>query len=235
MFAMKICPNCQRNVAKEEIACSYCGVIFSKWTGTRRVSPALAAHETLIGEPPTLLSEEILLRIVFRGLIFLILAYYAWTLLILRTPTSEIFLHHIDLPFHEAGHFFFTFGGQILTLMGGGIMQVLMPSLVFGHFLYRSDYLGSAATLFWIGENLLDVSYYVGDARAMELQLIGCEEPPCENHDWHQILGSLGILQWDTFISRILFGVGSVFMVTALIACGFLIWQALNLKTKRLR
>jgi hypothetical protein len=165
---MKICPACQHNVSEEKIKCLYCGGIFSKWTVTRGGSSDVFAEEALIYETPVPSSEEIHFRIAFRGLIFLILAYYAWILLIRRTPTFEIFLHHVDLPFHEAGHIIFSFGGKILTLMGGGIMQVLMPCLVFGHFLYRREFLGSTATLFWIGENLPDVSYYVGNARPME-------------------------------------------------------------------
>lgn len=225
---MKPCPACQREAPETEIECPYCGVIFSRWTGPRGRLPVAAAPALLIEETPPLSPEEVKLRVAFRGLVFLILVYYAWILLIRRTPTVEILLHHVDLAFHEAGHIFFSFGGEILTLMGGGIMQVLMPCLVFGHYLYRRDYLGSAATLFWIGENLLDVSYYVGDARAMQMQLVGCEEPPCENHDWHQILESLGMLERDTLISRVLFGLGSVLMVAALLACLWLVWQVLT-------
>jgi hypothetical protein len=213
-------------VSETDKKCPYCSVIFSYWASSRPRTPDFS-KEAWLDESPNPTNRGVQYRIAFRALVFLILAYYTWILLIRRTPTFEIFLHRVDLPFHEAGHILFSFGGQILTLMGGGIMQVLMPCLIFGHFLYRSDYLGSTAILFWIGENLLDVSYYVGDARTMELQLIGCEEPPCENHDWHQILSSLGMLQWDTFISRILYGLGSVLMVAALIACGWLIWQAL--------
>lgn len=225
---MKSCPACQREAPETEIECPYCGVIFSKWTGPRGGDPVTAAPGLLIEGTPPLSPEEVKLRVAFRGLVFLILVYYAWILLIRRTPTVEIFLHHVDLAFHEAGHIFFSFGGEILTLMGGGIMQVLIPCLVFGHFLYRRDYLGSAAALFWIGENLLDVSYYVGDARAMQMQLIGCEEPPCENHDWHQILDSLGMLDWDTFISRGLFSLGALLLIGGLGACGWLVWQALK-------
>lgn len=222
---MTHCPACRHELSVQTDECPNCGVIFSKWSGPQSL------HLAGISRPNSIrlksLIETLSPQTGLSGLVFLILFYYGWILVIKRMPTWELFIHGVDLTFHEAGHVFFSFGGRLLTLLGGGLMQILIPTLVFGHFLYRNDHLGAVVSLFWMGENVIDVSYYVGDARAMELPLLGCEEPPCENHDWHQILNMLEMLNWDTFISRFLFGLGSVLIVSALAICAWRIWKGL--------
>ncbi|MBI3802595.1 MAG: hypothetical protein HY282_02400 [Nitrospirae bacterium] len=160
-------------------------------------------------------------RAFYRGAFLLVLIYYAWILLVRQVPTVETFYHLVDLPFHEAGHVLFRIGGEFLTILGGSLFQVIMPSIVFGHFFRRKDYFGAAVVLFWVGENFLDVSAYIGDARAMQLQLLGCEEPPCEGHDWNNILDRLGMLKWDTALARFIFGLGAILMLGSI---GYGLW-----------
>jgi hypothetical protein len=167
-------------------------------------------------------------RELYRAAYLFVLIYYAWILLVRHVPTAETFYHLVDLPFHEAGHIIFRIGGAFLTVLGGSLFQIIMPSIIFGHFFLRKDYFGAAIVLFWVGENFLDVSYYIGDARAMKLQLLGCEEPPCEGHDWNNILNTLGILSWDTAIARFIFDLGAILMVGSI---GYGLWLFWNDRT----
>jgi hypothetical protein len=60
----------------------------------------------------------------------------------------------------------------------------------------RGETAGTAFSAFWVGESLLYSSAYIGDARAMELPLVGRGE-----HDWNIILSDLGLLNSDRDIA----------------------------------
>ncbi|MEW5847645.1 MAG: hypothetical protein AB2A00_02485 [Myxococcota bacterium] len=119
-----------------------------------------------------------------------------------RADIMESFLHRVDLVFHEAGHIFFAPFGQLMMFLGGSLMQCLVPLLCAGSFLWRRNPFAAAACLWWLGQNLLDLAPYVGDARLMSLPLIGewsddAIDARAERHDWHNILRLLGWLKRD--------------------------------------
>ena len=102
----------------------------------------------------------------------------------------------ITLAFHEMGHLLFSFAGHfIMSFMGSG-MQVLIPIIVIIVFLRQPDYFGMAVGGFWLSFSLFELARYVGDARRMELPLVGFTDDP--EHDWHYLLGTLGLLKLDT-------------------------------------
>ena len=67
-------------------------------------------------------------------------------------------------------------------------------------------------TAFWFGENLLNISVYIADARKMELPLVGGGE-----HDWNIILTGLHILNYDTVIGNMVKVSGWLIMVSAIL------------------
>src|SRR3989442_13581246 len=60
---------------------------------------------------------------------------------------------------------------------------------VFGR---RGDRHAATVALWWVAQNLWNISVYVKDARAEELPLVGGGE-----HDWNYLLGELGLLDQD--------------------------------------
>ncbi|HKW41365.1 MAG TPA: hypothetical protein VJN39_08950, partial [Gemmatimonadales bacterium] len=56
----------------------------------------------------------------------------------------------------------------------------------------RGDRHAAMVALWWVAQNLWNVSVYVQDARAEELPLVGGGE-----HDWNYLLGRLGLLNQD--------------------------------------
>jgi hypothetical protein len=118
-------------------------------------------------------------------------------------------LDSVNLVFHEAGHpLFGMLGWEALTVLGGTLMQLLVPLLVLGSFWLRRDALGTACAGVWAGENLLNIARYVADARAQVLPLVGGGE-----HDWADLLGRWGLLAQDTTLGQLLRGVGWLGMV----------------------
>ncbi len=112
------------------------------------------------------------------------------------------FIEGINLLFHEAGHPIFSiFGWESLTILGGTLMQLLVPFAICLGFLFKRQLLGTALCGQWIGQNLLNIAPYIADARAQELPLVGGGE-----HDWAALLSRWGMIERDTILaSRIAF------------------------------
>ena len=152
----------------------------------------------------------------WRGALTLVLAIYGWQCL--RTPGTYRWLDSLDLAIHETGHLIFAFGGEFLTLLGGTLFQLFVP-IAFVVALWRQgDRHGASVPLWWLGQNCWNISVYIKDARAQELPLVGGGE-----HDWTLMLAELDWLHRDQAIGGVVFLVGFLLYVAALI----LGWRAL--------
>ena len=66
--------------------------------------------------------------------------------------------------------------------------------------------------LFLIGESLLNVSVYAGDAVLMQLPLLGGDD---SIHDWNYLLDQLGLLNHASLISGLIHAAGTLFIIYA--------------------
>ena len=67
-------------------------------------------------------------------------ALAAWTGVLLLAPLDwamNSFVHLINLVFHEAGHIIFSPFGEFMTILGGSLMQVLIPLICAAAFLVQ--------------------------------------------------------------------------------------------------
>lgn len=138
---------------------------------------------------------------------------------------GESFLHLVNLPFHEAGHLLFMPFGRFMMFLGGTLGQVLMPVICLGTFLVKTrDPFGGAVALWWTGENFLDVAPYIDDARSLDLVLLGgVTGRDTDGHDWENILGMLGWLQYDHRLAHLVNNAGIVLMLVSLAWSGALL------------
>ena len=98
-------------------------------------------------------------------------------------------IDNIDLIIHESGHFFFGFFGDFIQMSGGTLMQIIFPLFIAWYF-YKNGYRsGVQLFIFWLGQNLINISVYAADANKLKLKLIG------GRHDWLYLLNRLGLLQ----------------------------------------
>lgn len=130
------------------------------------------------------------------------------------SPGTYRFLDRVDLVFHEAGHVFFGFLGEFIGILGGSIMQVLIPAIVVVYFFARRQRYSAAITLFWVAQSLFNVSIYAKDARARALPLLGDD---ISAHDWHNILGRLHLLNWDQAIGNLIYTLGLVALAASVL------------------
>lgn len=141
----------------------------------------------------------------------MVLAIYGWVCL--RSPGTYRWLDSLDLAIHETGHLVFAFGGETLGILGGSLMQLLVPAAFAAALWRRGDRHGATVPLWWLGQSCWNISVYARDARAQELPLVGGGE-----HDWAILLDHWGWLQRDQEIGRAIFFSGVVLYAVAVVA-----------------
>lgn len=121
-----------------------------------------------------------------------------------------------------------------MGVLGGSLLQLLIPAICMGAFLKRNDLFSASVTLWWLGQNFIDMAPYINDARAQELMLLGGvtgQDMP-GIHDWNNILGALGLLKLDHFIAYTAHYFGVLLMVVSLLWGGCLLclqWKHIDL------
>ena len=147
------------------------------------------------------------------------LAYWTWQFAFtpLGDDAMDAFIHLPNLVFHEAGHLIFSPLGQFMTVLGGSLMQVLIPVIAAIAFVRQGQPFGAAICVWWAGQNLVDLAPYIGDARALQLMLLGGRTgAEVEGHDWEFILTRLRLVHRDQAIGRFAHALGMVIMIGSL-------------------
>jgi len=121
-------------------------------------------------------------------------------------------IDNADLIIHEAGHFFFGFMGNFIQAAGGTLMQILFPALLAFYFLRTGYRTGVQIFIFWLGQNLINISVYAADAQVRKLHLLGNGK-----HDWYYMLRELGILNQCELVGFTFFSLTILLMVASLL------------------
>ena len=141
--------------------------------------------------------------------------YFFWCA---YAPENAYFTHLINLPIHEAGHVLFRIFGEFMGIAGGSVLQILVPVVFFGYFVYYEKPFSASIVLFWVGNNFLDVYVYANDAVVMQLPLLsGLTGAEGGFHDWNYLLTETGTLDKTYLIAKILRFTGTLITVAAAI------------------
>lgn len=242
----KTCPKCHYQRRAEDTGsadvCPNCGLIFSKWMRSRfrrstedstpvrgeerqgRLTALLdyLLHEQGAPEPVVLWGRVILyLGLVLWGGYFIMLEMDS-------NAIGNSFMHNINLVFHEAGHVIFRLFGRFMTILGGSLLQILVPLIVAGAFLFQyGNRFAASVGLWWAGQSMMDIAPYINDARARQLPLLGGGDGRDRPwmHDWYNILGDLNLLRSDHAIASFVDMLGEFTVLLALAWGGYLLWQ----------
>lgn len=161
-------------------------------------------------------------ELIIKGVFWVALMMYGVQLFWLiprEIPEHCRFLHMVNLVFHEAGHVIFGFQpSRQITVLGGSLMQCLVPFVLMVSFLWKQKSAFSAGIcLWWFGENLADCSPYINDARMLALTLLGgATGAEIEGHDWEYLLTQWNLLDSDVIIAWWVLKVGKILMVVGL-------------------
>jgi hypothetical protein len=136
-------------------------------------------------------------------------AYFIWAAL---HPLEWRMIDGVNLVIHEAGHLFLIPFGEFMMVAGGSLVQVVIPAIFAVYFFYQGKSYSCALVLFWVGESLLNVSVYAGDAVEMQLPLLGGKD---SIHDWNFMLDRLGWLSHTPEIAKGLHAAAFLIIITA--------------------
>lgn len=176
-------------------------------------------------------AEEKINRFRFIGRLMLYLFFLLWGMRLMALPMNDLshsFMHLVNLPFHEAGHIIFAVFGDFMRVLGGTLMQHLIPFIVMCTLLFKNhDAFGASLGLWWLGQSLMDAAPYIDDARAGQLMLLGGvtgKEAP-GYHDWENILDRLGWLKYDHFLARLSYSFGVLLMIISFVWAGYVLYR----------
>jgi hypothetical protein len=118
------------------------------------------------------------------------LCFYGLFLLhALANRSGFLILDYVNLIIHEGGHFFFSWFGHTIMILGGTLGELLVPLLCAAYFFWKRETTGFAFCSFWFFENFPYIGTYMADARTGALPLVGSEES-----DWTILFGQWGLL-----------------------------------------
>jgi hypothetical protein len=158
-------------------------------------------------------------RSILKLLLTLLLSFYFFTYAFgdpYHTLANWNFIDNVDLIIHEAGHFIFMFFGEFMHVLGGSLTQVVVPLLFVGYFILQRQWFSASVVLFWVGQNIISVATYLGDALVQQLPLLGGDGVM---HDWNYLLSTTGLLRYTDMLGRVLHGVGFTVIIVAVIGC----------------
>lgn len=118
--------------------------------------------------------------------------YGLFLLYVFANKSGFLFLDYVNLIIHEGGHFFFSWFGYTISILGGTLGELIVPLLCAIYFFFRRETTGFAFASFWFFENFLYIGTYMADARAQALPLVGSGD-----HDWDILFGQWGLLAQD--------------------------------------
>jgi hypothetical protein len=127
---------------------------------------------------------------------------------------------------HEFGHLFWMLFGEWMGVAGGSLTQLLIPVGAAAVVLRSRDWFGAAICGVFLATSLGELSWYIADARTLELDLVSFSEDG-GIHDWNYLLHSTGLIRHDQTLARLarLTG-GLVLLASVAFAVRVLWWMA---------
>ncbi|MFZ4481244.1 MAG: hypothetical protein ACOYNZ_15265 [Rhodoferax sp.] len=241
MLAYTRCPKCGHSPLPVQqsspAACPHCGVIFAKLAGLAGAKPrpadtgpapqdSPAGWRQLLTDVPQPVDR---IGLHFRVALLLGFAIWAWILIRLDYRTGEMgasFIHRPLLVFHEAGHILFLPLGRWMSVLGGTLMQLIMPAIMAAALLIRNrDPFGAALGLWFFGVSLLDLAPYMFDALQPQLMLLSGATGEDGGHDWIFLFSSMGLLPRAQMIGGLAHKLGALTVLSSLAWAAHLLWR----------
>jgi hypothetical protein len=79
--------------------------------------------------------------------------------------TGFLIIDYVNLIIHGGGHFFFSWFGHTIMILGGTLGEFLVPLLYTAYFWWKRETTAVAFSSFWFLENFPYIGTYMADAR----------------------------------------------------------------------
>lgn len=100
------------------------------------------------------------------------------------------FVDGVNLLIHEAGHVVFAPAGEVMSFLGGSLLQLAFPLVFVFYFGRRRQAFEAAVCGVWAAESAMYTAEYMADANALALPLVGGHI-----HDWRWLFQRSGLLE----------------------------------------
>ncbi len=100
------------------------------------------------------------------------------------------FVDGVNLLIHEAGHVVFAPAGEVMSFLGGSLLQLAFPLVFVLYFGRRRQAFEAAVCGVWAAESAMYTAEYMADANALALPLVGGHI-----HDWRWLFQRSGLLE----------------------------------------
>jgi hypothetical protein len=155
----------------------------------------------------------------FSGIAWL--CFYALFFIYALTNTSGfLILDYVNLIIHEGGHFFFSWFGDTIRILGGTLGELIVPFLCAVAFFWQREAFGFTFSLFWFFENFLYIGAYMADARTASHPLVGSDES-----DWTILFTQWDVLAHDQQIGHAMRVLGLLGMLATSLWLAYRTWQ----------
>lgn len=148
-------------------------------------------------------------------------AYLLFLLYAVIDRTGFLFVDYVNLMIHEGGHFFFSWFGDTIRILGGTLGELIVPLLCAAAFWWRREPSAVAFCSFWFFENFLYIGTYMSDARTSALPLVGSDES-----DWTILFTQWNVLGRDQQIGQTMRDLGYLGMFATLVWLAFRAFRA---------
>lgn len=228
------CPRCSyvRRPSDSHVhegLCPHCSIAYAKWAPREGDRERSGSSDGLVVVEDQSLRARFLDMITYvpahidvpafwgRAAILVLFFFWGWSFILSGVSWEKIggsFLHNVNLPFHEFGHLLFGFLGRFMGILGGSLFQILMPLIATFAFSWQMrDNFAAAITLWWCGQNFIDVAPYIADAPHRDIPLIlGLSD---SHHDWGNLLTMTGALDSAGTLANLSFGIGTLIMLVS--------------------
>ncbi len=145
--------------------------------------------------------------------------FYVFTIWMYR-PSGWHYLDAVHLVTHEAGHPLFSYTHNLtLTVLGGSLLQLIVPAALACTFAYRGHTTGTAFCSFLFFNSFINMGIYMADARARVLPLVapGVASEEVEGHDWDYLFEQAQLLRHDVQIGRATQTLGYLGMIAVIV------------------
>lgn len=224
------CPKCgfENSPDKDDKSCPQCGLIFDKWLKNNyktETTSKITQNSLFISFLVQRLKQHLFYislnyskpRFYLNLTIYVVFFIWGWSFIFADHYSAELnnsFMHMINLVFHEAGHMIFRLFGHFMSILGGSLLQLIVPVVFLFSFIRRKDTFAASIMLWWLAQSMMDLVAYVDDAQRQEMWLLGGVQGKDMPgiHDWNNILSQLGLLEHAHAIA-VLFSWFAIFLM----------------------
>ncbi len=155
-----------------------------------------------------------------------IIFYLLFLLYAAADRTGFLFIDYVNLIIHEGGHFFFSWFGYIVMILGGTLGELLVPLLCAAYFWWHRETTAVAFCSFWFFENFLYIGTYMADARSQDLPLVGSGD-----HDWDILFTHWNLLLHDQQLGHVTRALGWLGMLATVAWLAFRVFRLASSKS----